>query len=531
MRKTLLPHRLLTLLIASLCFIVQGWGQASQLHVSILDKETGQPTPVRVHIKDQDGYVAPLPPEAISVMYGRNDLPEGYGYQPDSSFYVDGTFTLELERGSYQISLSKGVEYLDQKINLELDQEVQKETFTMERWIHMADSGWYSGDCHIHIRRSPRENPFLIKWIEAEDIHVGALLQMGDFRNVYFGQFAFGDKGVYIQADRVLTPGQEEPRTHQVGHTISLMADEFVRNKEDYYYYDLLFDLIHGLNGISGYAHQGVLFAGYRGMTMDVLHHKIDFLEILQFCSRGGPLITDHYYHFLDLGYKLTALAGSDFPWCGDRPQFAVDGKIRVPRIGNVRFYTYLGNEFNYELWKKQTKKGHTFVSSGPMIDFKVNGLLPGEELKLNKPSTLSIEARGFGHDGQVPLSRLDIVAHGKVIASVKPEDKDQSNSQMSIDLELPVDSGMWIAAVCYAGPSQKAHTTPVYVTIENGDFHNPSTYSEYLRMCEQYLDELESELESPHENLEYRAFWYKDRLNTRIEETRIIINELKERK
>ncbi len=530
MRNTHSFFRLLMLMIISLCFVVQGWGQSTMLHVSVLDKETGQPTPVRIYIRDQNGYVAPLPPEAIAVMYGRDDLPEGYGYQPDSSFYVDGTFTLELERGSYQISLSKGVEYLDQKINLEVGQEIQTETFTMERWIHMADLGWYSGDCHIHIRRSPRENPLLLKWIEAEDIHVGAMLQMGDFRNVYFGQFAFGDEGVYKEADRVLTPGQEEPRTHQVGHTISLMADEFVRMKDDYYYYDILFDLIHDLNGISGYAHQGVLFAGYRGMTMDVLHHKIDFLEILQFCSRGGPLITDHYYHFLDLGYKLTAMAGSDFPWCGDTPQFAVDGKARVPRIGNVRFYTYLGNEFNYNLWKKETKKGHTFVSSGPMIDFKVNGLLPGEELNLNKLSTLSIEARGFGHTGQVPLSRLDIVAHGKVIASVTPEDKDQSNSQMSIDLELPVDSGMWIAAVCYAGPSQVAHTTPVYVTINNGGFHNPTTFDEYLRMCEQYLDELEAELESPHENLEYRAFWYKDRLHTRIEETRIIINELKER-
>ena len=25
----------------------------------------------------------------------------------------------------------------------------------------------------------------------------------------------------------------------------------------------------------------------------------------------------ENYYRFLDLGYKLTALGGSDFPWCG----------------------------------------------------------------------------------------------------------------------------------------------------------------------------------------------------------------------
>ena len=86
--------RILTLFTTFFGFAVLCWGQASMLHVSVLDKVTGQPTPVRVHIMNEDGYVAPLPPEAIGVMYGRDDLPEGYGYQPDSSFYVDGTLPL-----------------------------------------------------------------------------------------------------------------------------------------------------------------------------------------------------------------------------------------------------------------------------------------------------------------------------------------------------------------------------------------------------------------------------------------------------
>ncbi len=158
------------------------------LHVTILDEKTQKPTPVRVHVSNKDGTTAGLPPEAISVMYGRNDHPEGYGYQPDSSCYVDGEFSLELEPGEYYLSLSKGVEYLDQMHPVQIEREQLELAFTMERWIHMADSGWYSGDEHIHIRRSPRENPFILKWIAAEDIHVGALLQMGDFRNIYFGQ-------------------------------------------------------------------------------------------------------------------------------------------------------------------------------------------------------------------------------------------------------------------------------------------------------------------------------------------------------
>ena len=99
----------------------------------------------------------------------------------------------------------------------------------------------------------------------------------------------------------------------------------------------------------------------------------------------------------------------------------------------------------------------------------------------------------------------------------------------MSIEIDLPVDQGVWIAARCYAGPSQAAHTTPVYVTVNGGGFQNSKTYSDYLFLNEKYLEELEAELESPHENLEYRAYWYKKGLETRIKETREIIEELKE--
>lgn len=53
--------------------------------------------------------------------------------------------------------------------------------YRLARWIDMPARGWYSADDHIHIRRSPRENPLILDWIAAEDVHVGVMLQMGDF--------------------------------------------------------------------------------------------------------------------------------------------------------------------------------------------------------------------------------------------------------------------------------------------------------------------------------------------------------------
>ncbi|MDX1641804.1 MAG: hypothetical protein R3220_08895 [Balneolaceae bacterium] len=71
----------------------------------------------------------------------------------------------------------------------------------------------------------------------------------------------------------------------------------------------------------------------------------------------------------------------------------------------------------SFESWKANLKEGHTFVSSGPIIDLKVNGMIPGDELKQDKGNVLRIEATAFGHTDMAPLEILEIVAHGQVIA------------------------------------------------------------------------------------------------------------------
>lgn len=517
--------------ILSFQLFSQSRSSSSNLHVTILDQQTEEPCPVRVKVTDANGHATPLPAETISIMYGRDDRPERYGYQPDSSFYVDGAFSLALPAGEYTLQLSKGMEYLDQtdQFALEAGQRLDL-SYQMERWVNMADMNWYSADDHIHIRRSPRENPLILKWVEAEGLNVGVMLQMGDFWTTYFSQFAFGEDGVFRENDALLTTGQEEPRTDEIGHTIAMVADDFVRYRNDYYLYDNYFDKIHELNGVMGYAHQGMSFHGFRGMTLDVLAGKVDFLELMQFCVEGGPLITQNYYHFLDLGYKITATAGSDFPWCGNGPRYGIEGPSWNARIGNVRFYTHIDGEFGYDGWESNLKAGHTFATSGPMLVLNVEGKLPGDQINLNKKEKITIEAQAIGHQQQVPLTKLEIVAHGKVIAEIEPGKSGQSNEKLSIDMEFQIDKGQWIAARCYAGLTQAAHTTPVYVTINNQGFHNPDTMEEYLALNEKYLEELEAELEEPHEYANRRAWWYKKGLKKRIEDTRKVISQLKEK-
>jgi hypothetical protein len=538
-------HRFFRLFFAALVWTipVPGSGQMmGQLIVTVQDGTTSKPTPVRVRITHNGRPVTQLPTQAVAVMYGLWDHEDGYAFQPDSSFYIAGKCQLSLLPGTYQLTLSKGNEYVKQQhtVVVAAGQKLQK-TYRLSRWINMVDKGWYSTDGHIHIRRSPRENPLIMTWLQAEDVHFGALLRMGDFWETYYPQYAYGEKGVYQQDDYLLTTGQEDPRTPELGHAFAIGAANRVRRRDRYYYFDEIFDEVHRLGGITGYAHQGETFHGYRGLMLDGLRGKVNALELLQFCVDEHPLHTNHYYHLLDLGIPLTATAGSDFPWCGQ--DHGHGPPEHSSRIGNARFYVYLGKPatpkpLTLVAWKTAIERGHTFVSSGPILDLRVsNGdkarqsAMPGDYLDIKRGSQLSVTVHAYGHQGQTPLDTLELISHGRVIGRVTAQQPGQSSAHLSLSVTLPnIEQGRWIAARCSAGPGQAAHTTPVYVTVEGGSFHNPETASHYLDLSEHYLQEIEQTITGEHPNLDEQAWRYQDGLKSRIAETRQRIADLRKR-
>ena len=523
----------LALFLACLVIAAQTSREAL-LSVTVRDFGTGSPTPVRVRLTDSDGNPPAMlgasekgqsafgpPPQAIAIMWGRSDRADGYALQPDGSFYVDGSFEARLPAGVYRLELSKGYEYATQAHKIEVEPgDRATHTYDLERWIDMPGRGWYSSDDHIHIRRSPRDNPSILRWIAAEDIHVGHLLQMGDFWHFVFAQYGWGEAGRYREGGTILSSGQEEPRTPEFGHTISLGADDFVRFRDEYYSYGRVFDRVHELGGVSGFAHQGMSFHGYRGMTVNVLSGKLDFLELAQFCVPDGPIHTEHYYRFLDLGFRLTALGGSDFPWCGRGER---GDPNRFSQIGDARFYTYVGEDFTFDRWLSAVKAGHTFATTGPIVELTVNDSLPGGQVDVGKGETVRVVARGFGDGSRIGLTGLEIVGHGKVLRRVSG----QGEQQLSLEFDLEVERGMWLAARVSAGPGYLAHTTPVYLTVDGGGFHNPETLEANLERCERDLAELEQQLSEPGPQLDSQAWRHAASLRSQIAATRENLSSL----
>jgi len=284
-----------------------------------------------------------------------------------------------------------------------------------------------------------------------------------------------------------------------------------VRMPRDYYSYDRVFDRVHELGGLAGFAHQGFSFHAYRGMVLNTLSGRTDFLELAQFCVPEGPLPLKYYYHFLDLGFRLTALAGSDFPWCG----------TGVAQIGNARFYAYTGEKtLSYPGWFAAVKAGHTFVTTGPMVMLRVNGHLPGYALDITPGTKVRVTAEAFGRD----LKSLEIVGHGKTIAQAAAG----SGERLVAETEITPSHGLWIAAKCEGGPGQLAHTTPVYVTVNGDGFQNPETAAANITLSEAWLQELEQELAQPAQALDAQASRHRAEIERQIAEARARLKKLR---
>ncbi len=425
-------------------------------------------------------------------------------------FFVRGGFRIELPPGSYRLIASKGPEFIAVDESFTVD-GAQARSVRMKRWTDMSARGWHSGDCHIHYARpSPEANERLLLWARAEDLRMGNILRMGDARETYFEQYAFGRRGRFLGRGLALVPGQEDPRTRAIGHTISLNLPEPVRDPARYYLYSLVFDRVRGLGGLTGYAHVNTAnFAVYRDMAVNVPRGRVDFAEICEF----GHLNWDLYYEFLNLGFRLTAAAGSDAPWGGT--------------IGDSRVYVFTGWPFDADQWFAAFRAGRTFVTTGPMLEFSVNGRPPGEHLRASRGRKLRIRSRmAFGW-APSPPGPLEIVVNGEVRRAAPLAGK-----SASLAFDIPAEASMWIAARTAAGArAAGAHTTPVYVTVDGGRHWKREAVQALLAKRGRDLDEIEGLLATDGPSIPggSRGSWEnaaslrraRDELHAMIEEAR----------
>ena len=459
-----------------------------RLGFEVLSDDTGKPTPAMVRLEwlldgseRRPGSAVDLTRQFDSQGSSRRGpigsrplrLP---GLAPGSYWIIPGKVDMMVPPGDWKVTILRGLEHLivEDAFSIRSDETTHR-TYRPQRWVRMADRGWYSGDDHVHAQiLSDTDVDRLVAWAQAEDTHVLNILEMGDHERTYFQQRAFGQAGRIQRGDILLVPGQEDPRIFNLGHTIAMNISEAVRNTSKYYLHDWFYDRVHALGGLYGYAHVNrKMFNIHRDLSLNIPKGKVDFVELLQFHNMG----TELYYEFLNLGAKITASAGSDVPWGGT--------------VGEVRIYAYIGDQtLNADRWFEAMQAGRTFVSNGPMLEFSVDGALPGDEIELTgESSEVSVKARSWGHPNRLTPVRLEIVRHGEVIRSV--EQSSPSDTALALEFDLDPGPGCWLAARTYASDGSSAHTTPIYLRRPALRFWDHENVPAIIDRCLEQLDEV----------------------------------------
>jgi hypothetical protein len=469
---------------------------AGGVRLTVKDPKTGRPVPARVGVYDETGRAPLASDRALLLQRYADDLRmlpvNDRTFWPSSNrqaFYVDGDYEGRVPEGKYELVVTRGPEYRAYHSAFEVRRgETTSVTVTLERYADLPGRGWYSGDSHIHLTRDEVADPLVWGMVAAEDVYVGNLLEMGNITGTHFKQpTLWGAASRFGKDGHFIVSGQEDPRTGMMGHTIHHNLERPIHpDANNYFLYNKVFEQARSQGGTSGFAHLGQGFNGQRGLALTVPFGLVNFIEVLQ----AGRLFTDVWYRFLNLGYRISPAAGSDWPY-SDFP-------------GVVRNYVKVNGRLDLNNWFDSFHAGHVYVSNGPFIEFTVNGRQMGEELRVKRGTKLQISASTQLNPDVDALDRLELVVLGDVNATLPAEGKDR----LTFRQELKADRSMWIA-VRALGARQDSrnmivgHSAPIYVVVDGEPSWKADAVSELVAYQRAQLQELLTAPLEPLDDLE----------------------------
>jgi hypothetical protein len=416
--RNLVVHRILTFAYA--LGLTTGLAACSPdpapITIRVIDATTGESTPSRLEVLNEamEPQVATnaipvtfecfLSPYASWLAPLQSDLSLFNPYTGTRQFYADGNAELLLAPGTYRVRVAKGLEWRREERTLEVKAgESQDLRIELNRWADPSRERWYGTDDHIHVTRMHRDdNHRIARWMRAEGLSIANLLEMGTAAQLSVTpQYAYGDEGAYRDGPLLLLTGEEHPRTHFLGHTITLGTESRVDERAEYIVYESTFAEGARLGGVSGFAHWGMRRA-HDGLAIVAPTGLVRFVEVLQF---EFPYY-DVWYQLLNLGFRIAPTAGTDFP-CGP------------PSLpGRERFYAQIDGEVTRESFVKAVRAGRTFVTNGPMVELLVDGRGPGEEIVLDAPGKVTLLGRIRFDPAQDRVDRVEVIVNGEVVAT-----------------------------------------------------------------------------------------------------------------
>lgn len=464
--------------------------------IRVVEKETGLPVAVRLHMHGQAGEY--LPPKGHHRRVNPHWFEDNYGEYVNGFnqyCYIPGECVADLPLGEVYVDIQKGYEIAPIRDAFTVGPDTDVVTFEIERVLKWREKGWVTADTHVHFL-SPQTARLEG---EGEGVNVVNLLasQWGEmFSNVsdFDGKTTLGAREFGGDGEFLVRVGTEN-RMQVLGH-ISLLG----------YSGQMIHPLCSGGPSESALGDaQEVTMAEWAQQCIDQgglvvmphgpnpqceraadivlgLIHAIEMMTFNPHDAQINPYGIADWYRYLNLGYHIPVVGGSD-------------KMAAASQLGGVRTYTQLGDRaFDYENWMAATKAGHTFVTVGPLADVQVEGCAPGSKVAL-PASGGTVHVTWQVASVRLPIDRVEVVVGGLT------HDQVDVNKALSASgsARVRVENSTWIALRVrgsYRGQHGEiaAHTSAVQVMVAEKPIFSQADATAVLEQIEgaiAYLDTL----------------------------------------
>jgi len=419
-----------------------------KVHVRVRDAATRRATPARIHGRASDGkFYAP-----------RNSYSR-IGELGEHLFHTHGEFILEVPVGKMTLEAVKGFEYWPAQQSFEVRPGASVPvTLTVKPMVDFAARGWINGSTHVHMNyggnlRNTLQNLMFMSKAEDQEV-VNELVANKDNRILDWQHFApgGGEHPVSKRDPETLVIVGEEYRPPFYGHVSFIglrehLISPFTTGYEGTGIESLypsntdMFRKARAQGAAVGYVHafsgdadplNGDLGVG-RGFPVDAALGSIHTME----WSAPSRAALNVWHHALNNDLPIAVVGGED----------SISSLHRTKLLGSLRTYAYVGkpeqtlagarrnSKLTAENWIRALKQGRTFFTSGPLLEFNVNALGPGETLKLpasGGPIVIKGQVWSFA-----PLTRVVIYRNGQVWREVPlNEDRRGARIQETVRIE-----------------------------------------------------------------------------------------------
>jgi hypothetical protein len=437
---------------------------AVRVAFTILAGDGGEPTPCRVRFVAPDGRYLPPAGHREEVNPGLyEDTGAGLVLGSETYAYVPGRFDIDLPAGPIRVEVVKGFDHRPIRTDIVVDPTTRRWELRLDRPIDIRAAGWMTADSHVHflapstaLLQAAAEDIAIVHLLATQwgdhytgvtDLPWGSMADPSGDHRVVVGtenrQAVLGHLGLLGARRPVLPMASAGPPEGRIGGALTELLADWA-------------DRCHDADGLVVAAHFPLPYAE---IAADIVAGKIDAVEMQCFApGLDNPSILE-WYRFLDLGYRLPVLGGTD------------KMSAEVP-LGAVRTYARLDPDGprTPDAWAAATRAGRTFATSGPIIELSVDGREPGGVIALSAGGgRLEVTARAAA--AQPMITAIELVVNGRVVAA---ETATVATDELRLATTVEIRAGSWVAARSRSdrqigsafATSMAAHTSPVYVEV-----------------------------------------------------------------